>query len=153
MAINPPSDIVLDVIRAADPKSAGAATEKLAKLAGATAPADVTFDQALGRASVPAAPRMPFDPTSAVTAMRTGRAMAPERAGPLVAFEAFVLQSFVETMLPSGDGAIFGKGTAGAMWRSMLAEGLAGELARSGGIGIADALDGRNTEAMPDVGA
>lgn len=61
------------------------------------------------------------------------------RTRPAVAqeFEAFVLQSFVETMLPGQPDNVFGKGTAGALWKSMLAEQIAREIARSGGIGIA----------------
>lgn len=52
-------------------------------------------------------------------------------------FEAFVLQSFIEAMLPRDAEATFGHGTAGAFWRSMLAEQMARELARTGGIGLA----------------
>ncbi len=51
-------------------------------------------------------------------------------------FEAFVLQSFVDAMLPRESGA-FGRGIAGYIWKSMLAEQIATELARSGGVGIA----------------
>ncbi|MCL4766652.1 MAG: rod-binding protein [Hyphomicrobiaceae bacterium] len=40
-------------------------------------------------------------------------------------------------MLPRGSGSVFGEGTAGMLWKSMLAEQIAMELARGGGIGIA----------------
>jgi len=63
----------------------------------------------------------------------TMRAVAQE-------FEAFVLQSFVEALLPQTD-AFFGTGTAGAFWRSMLAEHVARELARGGGVGIANLIE------------
>ena len=53
-------------------------------------------------------------------------------------FEAFVLQSFIETMLPRNAEGVFGRGIAGELWKSMLAGEIAKELARSGGIGIAD---------------
>ena len=56
-------------------------------------------------------------------------------------FEAFVLQSFVEAMLPREAESVFGRGTAGAFWKSMLAEQLARELTRSGGVGIARLID------------
>jgi Rod binding domain-containing protein len=51
--------------------------------------------------------------------------------------EAFVLQTFVEAMLPKNAESVFGKGTAGGIWKSMLAERLADEIARNGGLGIA----------------
>lgn len=55
-------------------------------------------------------------------------------------FEAFVLQSFIEAMLPKKAGSVFGGGTAGEIWRSMLAEQVAKEVARSGGVGIAELI-------------
>jgi hypothetical protein len=55
-------------------------------------------------------------------------------------FEAVVLQSFIEAMLPQQAEKVFGKGTAGSIWRSMLAEQLGNQLARSGGVGIAKSL-------------
>jgi len=42
----------------------------------------------------------------------------------------------VETMLPKEGDATFGKGTAGGVWRSMLADKLAAELTRGKGLGI-----------------
>lgn len=62
---------------------------------------------------------------------------------PLEQFEGFVLRSFVESMLPSGDSEFFGKGTAGDIWRSMLAEHIGNEIAKGGGIGIADMIAGK----------
>jgi Rod binding domain-containing protein len=55
-------------------------------------------------------------------------------------FEAFVLQTFVESMLPQGASEVFGKGTAGTIWRSMLAEQIGNEMAKGEGIGIAKQL-------------
>ena len=56
-----------------------------------------------------------------------------------VRFEAVVLQTFVEAMLPQEG---FGGGTAGHMWRGQMAEALADTLARSGGIGLAAQIGG-----------
>ena len=64
---------------------------------------------------------------------------------PVARFESFVLGNFVETMLPKDDHGLFGGGTAGNMWRSMLAERIGEELARSGGVGIADMIRERKT--------
>ena len=40
-------------------------------------------------------------------------------------------------MLPKNAESVFGSGTAGGIWKSMLAEKLADQISRSGGIGIA----------------
>ena len=55
-------------------------------------------------------------------------------------FEAFVLRSFVETMLPDDATAAYGSGTAGEIWKGMKAEHIGNAMARSGGIGIAEKL-------------
>jgi Rod binding domain-containing protein len=68
-------------------------------------------------------------------------------------FEAFVLQSFIETMLPKNAEAVFGKGTAGAIWKSMLAEKLADQISRNGGVGIAQRIAGASvSEVRPASG-
>ncbi|GGE19749.1 hypothetical protein GCM10011390_43750 [Aureimonas endophytica] len=63
---------------------------------------------------------------------------------PAQQFESFVLQSFIEPMLPKSDSSYFGEGTAGSIWKSMLAERLGAEMAAAGGIGIADLVEKRN---------
>ena len=55
-------------------------------------------------------------------------------------FESFILQSFIETMLPKNAESVFGSGTAGGVWKSMLAEKIADQISRSGGIGIAQRI-------------
>lgn len=74
--------------------------------------------------------------------MAQPRAPARVRKSPdaFAQLEAFVLQTFVQTMLPSASKAFFGKGTAGEVWKSMLAEKLGAELARSGQVGLAGRL-------------
>jgi len=52
-------------------------------------------------------------------------------------FEAFVLQTFVQAMLPKHADGVFGRGLPGEVWKSMMAEVLAKELAESGRAGIA----------------
>ena len=68
---------------------------------------------------------------------------------PLQRFESFVLRSFVESMLPDKNTSFFGTGTAGQIWKSMLAERIGDEMAASGGIGIADMLAKREASATP----
>lgn len=74
------------------------------------------------------------DPAFRHQASRTGE-LKPEQA-----FESFVLRSFIEEMLPKENTAVFGSGTAGNIWRSMLAERIADEMAAGGGIGIAKTI-------------
>lgn len=70
-------------------------------------------------------------------------------APPLEQFEGFVLRSFVESMLPTEASSYFGSGTAGEVWRSMMAEEIGNELAKGGGIGIAASIAAdRNGQAM-----
>jgi flagellar protein FlgJ len=104
----------------------------------------------------PAEFQTPAAPASAPAATVSGPAYsspAGERRPQLDAygkFEAFVLQSFLESMLPKNATAVFGKGSAGEFWRSMLAEKLGTELARSGQVGIAQRLaEGASHASQP----
>jgi peptidoglycan hydrolase FlgJ len=54
-------------------------------------------------------------------------------------FEAMVLQNFIKTMLPESD-EVYGKGATGEIWKGMMAEQIANELAKGKGVGIADKL-------------
>lgn len=137
MAISPPGDIVLDVIKAADPQAAREASEALSSLASRSisaseaAQASEAFDQAFSAGRAFGA--------SGSTASVEG---ADQRAlhDSYQKFEAMVLQNFVQSMLPSDSEAIFGKGTAGEIWKSMMAQQLANMIAEGGGIGIAESL-------------
>jgi peptidoglycan hydrolase FlgJ len=148
LAINPPSDIVLDVARAADPLKLQAAALKLtgavdgdgAGFSDVVDGIDSSARPGLGLSSLPvdAAPLTEFaakGPQLDRSAAMSGPAMKPYRD-----FEAFVLQSFIQSMLPTNAEAVFGKGTAGEMWKGLLADELGKQLSRSGGIGIAGAV-------------
>ena len=138
MAITPPSDIVLDVTRAADPEKYRAAVERLARLratAEAAAPQATTFNVATPPAGL---------------ALDVGAGAQPRRRLDAYGqFEAFVLQSFLQSMLPQNATNVFGKGSAGEFWRSMLAERMGEELARSGQVGIARRLATAHNQAQP----
>ncbi len=120
MAISPPSDIVLDVARAAGPTEIAAAREALARKAGAS---EAPF--ALGEPTL-----------SRGTAARASEADG-NSASQYQRFEALVLQTFIQNMLPKDTEGVYGKGLAGDMWKSQLAEHLANVVAERGGIGIA----------------
>jgi len=51
-------------------------------------------------------------------------------------FKGMVLKTFVEAMLPKNAPDVYGKGTAGEIWKSYLAEHIAGELAKSGRLDL-----------------
>lgn len=62
-------------------------------------------------------------------------------------FEAMILQNFVGSMLPSDSEELYGEGTAGEIWKGMMAEQLGAVLARGGGIGIAARMMGDRLSA------
>jgi peptidoglycan hydrolase FlgJ len=147
MSIKPPSDLILDVVRAADPARA---QEAAAKLSTPGAPVDPSaFADAVRSVAPPT--HMPLDALGTLTAAKSDTALSGGRAaGPYRQFEAFVMQHFVEAMLPSKAGSVYGKGMAGGYWKSMLAEQIGGQISKAGGVGIARMLAG----AHPDqVGA
>jgi peptidoglycan hydrolase FlgJ len=152
MTIAPGSDIVLDALMAADPAKSRAVAEKLSQMRPshvgdfdtAVAEPDAAL-KAASPASVGAAPQQAADAT-ALLAQRPPPQLdaAGSRGGAIPPayrkFEAFVLQTFIESMLPRGSAVNFGKGVAGDVWRSMLAEQLGNAVAKSGGVGIAKFL-------------
>ena len=102
----------------------------------------------------------------AKTTADTAKATVPEKSisyvyrgsksgvmSPTQQFESFVLRSFVESMLPQENSEYFGTGTAGKIWKSMLAERIGDEMAKDGGIGIADMLEKRGAKATALSGA
>ena len=151
MTIAPGSDIVLDALMAADPAKSRAVAEKLSQMrpsrVGDFDTAVAQPDAALKAASTASVGAL--QQAADVTALQAQRPppqidAAGSRGGAIPPayrkFEAFVLQTFIESMLPRGSAVNFGKGVAGDVWRSMLAEQLGNAVAKSGGVGIAKFL-------------
>lgn len=137
MAISPPSDLVLDVVRAADPTQVQEAQAKLksnraAFEATSLAEAGAGFQAAVGILNRDTVAGKAAEGVSAV-----GAKAVPEH---LRKFETMVLQNFVKSMMPAESEDIYGKGTAGEMWRGMMADQLGEALGKGGGIGIAESL-------------
>ena len=128
MAISPASDIVLDVIRAADPANVREAQRALAEKAGeASAASFAAAESEVAGLHASAAPRGGM--AASHDAMKTYRD-----------FEAMVLQTFVKSMLPQDAQQYFGEGTAGEIWKGMMAEHLGRMIVEGGGIGIAEQI-------------
>ncbi|MDQ0319179.1 Rod binding domain-containing protein [Pararhizobium capsulatum DSM 1112] len=137
MAISPPSDLVLDVVRAADPTEVQEAQARL------------KANQAAFRATSLAENGNGFANTVAVLNQNEGSSglgNINNRAEPVKIpetyrkFEAMVLQNFVKSMLPTDSEEVYGKGTAGNMWKSMMAEQVANVMAEGDGVGIAKSM-------------
>ncbi|GAA0770984.1 hypothetical protein E1180_11970 [Roseibium denhamense] len=131
MAITPPSDLILDVAKAADPMEIKEAANRLRSIAagGSGAGFELAYAGASNRAD------------ANINGFRDAASVRSEAdKSPGEKFEAMILTQFVETMLPQNAEAVFGKGTAGEIWKSMLAEQVANQLAASGGVGVADLI-------------
>jgi flagellar protein FlgJ len=143
MAINPPTDIVLDVLNAADPAKVEMAQARLkagqaAMEAQRLASTDKSFDATIERA---------HHIRDSIALRSTGdKKEVPEAYRK---FEAMVLQNFLKSMLPESE-EIYGKGATGEIWKGMMAEQLANEIARTGGIGIAESLMSHGSTAIRD---
>jgi flagellar protein FlgJ len=157
VAINPPSDILSDVAAAAHPGKLREATQRLETAGAEAAAATANFAAALNTASgakAPAAASLAASQTPG--ALPTATTKAPAAPIPLQSkeealkkFEAFFLQTFVDSVLPKNAQSVFGSGTAGEVWRSMLAEHVAVEIAKSSKFGIAERLAGNHFNTAP----
>jgi hypothetical protein len=154
MIVTATPDLVLDVLEAADPVTQRAATAKLDALKSSNADFAATMDAEAGKAEAATAGQSAAQVSEAQSGAVNGAPVqvikAPASGDVYRKFEAFILQTFVETMLPKESEELFGKGTAGSVWKSMLAEQLGNQLAKGKGIGIARRLAGAHPEG-PDV--
>lgn len=141
MAFNPRTDVVLEVASAADPLRANLAAQRLNALAGSNAPAAdfaADVDRAANAASAATAPLASGADARSRLAEAPG---GPDKLGQAkTQFEAMMLNSFVGELLPKDTGEVFGQGMAGDMWRSMLAEQVSMQIAKSGKLGLARRL-------------
>ena len=55
-------------------------------------------------------------------------------------FEAMYLRQMLDELMPKDFEALFGKGTSGTVWRSMLVDSLATSLSKAGTIGLAQMI-------------
>lgn len=143
MAIKPPSDLVLDVSRAADPLEYRASVEKLRNGQSAVRAIneeinDTSFAElaSITELDLETLPNKPVDQVKVnMSSDRDNNAEAYRK------FEAFMLQTFIQNMFTTDTPSVFGKGQAGEFWKSMMAESMAKEMADHGGIGVARMLE------------
>jgi peptidoglycan hydrolase FlgJ len=141
MAFNPRTDVILEVASAADPSRATLAAQRLSAIAGSNVRATdfaANLDRAAGVANATPTPL----PNAADARSRLVEASSePDKLGKArTQFEAMMLNSFVSEMLPKDTGEVFGQGMAGDMWRSMLADQVSTQIAKSGKLGLARRL-------------
>lgn len=141
MAIDPGADLLADALAAADPQRAKAAADRLARLAAGNGD-----DTALAPEfqAVLAASGVALHNPAILAATFAGTAHSVQTANPYEQFEATVLKSLFEFMLPAKAPSVFGSGLAGDVWKSMLADALAGQAGQAGIAGIARSLKARN---------
>lgn len=130
----PSIDLISDVARAADPQKQAAAVRRLSDLAATSA-----TGSEVAIAKIERGPTVAFadftrnalsPPTSAPA--RLDSATSPKSAAQK--FEAYILQMWLEVLLPKSEE--YGGGQAGGTWRSLMAEQLGEQLAKSGGVGV-----------------
>lgn len=150
MSIFPSTDLIVDVAKAADPRRQQVALRRLE--AAANAPS-VSFASLSSENPIKANVSGSSNWRAAGVGLRasyqtpaSGAAVAPAAANSAAdaakKFEALVLQTFFEALLPKDD-ENFGSGVAGGVWRSMMAEQLSAKFAASGVIGLNKMLDAK----------
>lgn len=123
MSIRPATDLVLDVVRAADPARAAAASARLARAEAA-------------------APAQPFVAALRVAESRPAPAQSQAAARDPVGkgLEEVLMRQMVQDVLPKKAASVYGGGTAGDVWRSLFAEQLAHAMSSAGRVGLAGRL-------------
>lgn len=137
MAISPPSDLVMDVVRAADPAEV---QEAQARLKANRAAFQATSLAENGNGFAAAVNVLNSSQGSSGLGDINNRVEQKKVPETYRKFEAMILQNFVKSMLPNDSENVFGKGTSGDIWKSMMAEQIGDVISKSGGIGIADQL-------------
>ena len=146
MSIQPPSDIVMDVARAADPAKRDAALRRLENLSGDAGASFATTlastlsptaaartDAATVRTSMTTAAPVPANSRATSTPRTMHEAMG--------ALETLFLRNAFDTMLPASSHVPGFAGAGAGAWKSMLADALANQVAASGGLGILSRRD------------
>jgi peptidoglycan hydrolase FlgJ len=147
MSTFPANDLVVDVARAADPQKMNAAMQRLSDLTHLRGPQGAGFDKSFQNAAATARSSAPQYSSIAPTTIQTKSTSNVEPLSTSVAsdaakkFEAFILQSFIQNVLPKEGHGAFGEGVGSGVWRSMMAEQLSTQIAKKSSFGIAKLLE------------
>jgi len=117
MAVDFPSDLVLDVARAADPASARTLEARLKS--GTTADAASTVGEAARFGN---------------HLSRVAQGKDAKEAGK--EFEALLVSNMIEDMMTDTGESYFGGGFAGDVWKSMMAEQIAAQVVKGADLGV-----------------
>lgn len=147
MGVSLPSDLVVDVMRNADPSRLKGAVAKLQSIGG-------TAEGVSSFASVLEGPQRQWavgwdSLFSQPAATETSTPASSFQAGdPYVGFEQMVLRNMLEQLLPDAGSGAFGTGTSAEIWRSLAADQLAHVYSQAGGIGIGPMLAEQDTSRL-----
>lgn len=139
MAISPPSDLVLDVVRAADPQQLAMAQEKM-KASRAQFVANSLAEKGAGFGAAVDILKDVSGTNAGLGDVGMRKVASAETPKVYRDFEAVFLTNFVKSMLPEDSEEVYGKGNAGEMWKSMMAEELGSVLSEAGGVGVAEQM-------------
>lgn len=137
MSIFPSSDIITDVGRAADPSSQVEAVHRLERLSRTQAN-DLSINPGSGIRNNHNHPNLSFNvPNSSGSSFSThsSSTVGPEPS-PFRKFEAYILQTWLEILLPRDGGIVYGHDQASGIWRSLMAEQLGNQLAKTNALGL-----------------
>jgi peptidoglycan hydrolase FlgJ len=167
MGISPPTDLVVDVMKNAQTSRVQQVVSKLKALSAgggadfgatmtstgasgtvASAAPQTADEQAQAQAAAATPSGLAFSGTT-LTSLRNAHALSNRPvqqfsttqppAATLKKFEGMVLAKFLDTMMPQTS-SVFGSGTAGSAWKTMLTEKIGNSIADVGGIGIAASI-------------
>ena len=143
MAVSLPSDLVVDVMRNADPARRSAATAKLSSVGESTGGQFASEFENLQAPKSNSREALVELVPSILPRASSSLAQQPDgRESVYQGFERLVLRNLFEALLPGEETGSFGGGPSAGVWRSMAADQLAVVYSESGGIGIAKSVNG-----------
>jgi peptidoglycan hydrolase FlgJ len=127
----------LDVVRAADPTAVQEAQARL-KASKTAFAAKSLADSGKGFGSAMSV--LDMSATKAGLGNPEASQKTAEMPDEYRKFEASILSTFLNSILPKENEEVYGKGSAGEFWKSMMAEKIAEEMSKKGGVGIAEQM-------------
>lgn len=135
MAVDFPSDLILDVARAADPQRARSVETRLSGAAGASDASSILSEASkIGRH------------LSRVHQGKDAHEAAKE-------FEALLVANMITDMMGEEGEEFFGGGFAGGVWKSMMAEQIASQVVKTADFGVAEKISNYFVRSGEDVAA